>query len=148
MFVSKNQFYIFVACFVFGAVCGVVFGLTGIFRRVIKNKIFHFIGDIIFISLFSMLFSIYSYKMEFSNLRAYMLLGVLLGFISYLKSFHIILANLIKKFYNIIKAKIKIQKVKKYDRRKSKKNDSGNNGGGSASARDLARNHGISNNFN
>ncbi len=148
MFVSKNQFYIFIACFVFGAFCGFVFGTTELFRRGIKKKVFHFITDLIFVSGFSVLFSIYSYKMNFSNLRAYMFLGVLLGFIAYLKSFNIILANLLKKFYNIIKPKIKRRKVKRHDRRKSKKGDSGNNGRGSAPSNNFARNHGVSNDFN
>ena len=148
MFVSKNQFYIFVACFVFGVICAFIFAFLGLFNKVIKNKIFRFIADVILISAFSVLFSIYSYKMSFSNLRAYMLLGVLIGFICYLKSFHIILANLSKKFYNIIKQKIILNKVKKNDRRKSKKSDSGNNGGGSTPSRHLARNNGISNDFN
>ena len=148
MFVSKNQFYIFVACFVFGAFCGLIFGLTGVFRRIVKKKWFIFLTDLILISIFSVLFSIYSYKMNFSNLRAYMLLGVLAGFIAYLKSFNIILANLIKKFYNIIKPKIKRLKERRYDRRKSKKGDSGNNGRGSSPSSIFARNHGVSNDFN
>ena len=148
MFVSKNQFYIFIACFLFGAICGLIFGATSIFSRLIKNKFFCFFSDIISISAFAVLFSIYSYKMNFSNLRAYMLLGVFIGFICYVKSFHIILANLLKKFYNIIKPKNKQKRVDKNDRRKSKKGDSGNNGRGSASARDFARNNGVSNDFN
>ena len=148
MFVSKNQFYIFVACFVFGAVCGIIFSLTGIFRRIVKNKFVYFITDLIFVSAFSVLFSIYSYEMNFSNLRAYMLLSVLLGFIAYLKSFNIILANLVKKFYNIIRPKIKRQKGKRYDRRKGKKSYSGNDGRGSAPSSDFARIDVVSNDFN
>ena len=147
MFVTKNQFYIFVACFAFGAFCGVIFSVASIFNKAIKNKIACFFIDIILMCLYSVLFSIYSYKFNFSDLRAYMLFGILIGFIAYLKSFHIILAKLLKKIYNIINLKIKMLRVRRNDRRKSKKSDSGINGGGSPSISNTDFYHGVPNNF-
>ena len=75
-------------------------------------------------------------------------IGVFIGVIAYTKSLHILLAKLLKKFYNICKQKIKKLKGKENDRNKSKKDDNSNDGGGSASTRNLAIHYGLSNDFN
>ena len=149
MFVTANQFYVFIACLSFGSIVGVIFSFVELIKYLVKKTVvikvlIDFFAFVIVLGLYI----IYSFNMHFPSFRLYMVLGVFLGIFAYKKSFHIILAKFLKKIYNIIKPKIKKLKVKRHDRRKSKKNDSGNDSGGSASARDIARNHGVSNNFN
>ena len=85
MFVTKNQFYVFLACVAFG---------------VFLACLLCCIIELFFWAFSSLIFSYYSHILCFPNFRPYMLIGVLCGFFGYLKSFHIILAKITKKFYN------------------------------------------------
>jgi len=129
VFVSFNQFYVVIACFAFGAVSGVFFSLALPVRKFIKNKYVNAMLDFgIFVAI-SVLYIIYQYALSFPSFRAYMLFGVFLGLVCYLKSFHIILAKALKKLYNRC---IKKKKVKINDRRKKEKANSLVNRRGSA----------------
>ena len=145
MFVSLNQFYIFLACVMFGALGGIIFSLFSLIKFFIKNKIFHAISDIVCMVILSVVFSDFSYKNNFPNIRVYMLLGVFLGLFMYLKSFHRILAKFIKKLYNITIQKFRKGKGKENDRNKSKKVNSGINSGGSIAIIYPSDNNGLSN---
>jgi len=147
MFLSQNQFYVFLACVTFGAFGGILFSLFSIVKTFAKSKIFDAITDVLCMIILSLAFSVFSYKLNFPNLRIYMLVGAMIGLTTYLKSFHRILAKFAKKFYNIIVQKFKINKGKKNDRNKSEKVDSGINGGGSIATLHLGGNNGLSNDF-
>ncbi len=132
MLVTKNQFYVFIACIAFGAVSGLVFGGLAIFKIALKNKILRFLLDIVGGIIVGGLFVYYAFKMNFPTLRVYMFVGVLLGLIGYFKSFNILLAKSIEKIYNICKLKkvkkrndrIKVQKTnRRRNRRRGYIND-------------------------
>ena len=123
MFVTKYQIYIFIACVGFGGVCGVFYGLFDLLRLFVKTKIINDALDVLLFITLAFCFAVFSHVLEFSNLRAYMLFGVFLGFLCYLKSFHILLAKSIKKFYNIIDKKIYKFKKAQNDRKQVKKNN-------------------------
>ena len=147
MFVTLNQFYIFLACVTFGAFSGLFFSLFSVLKAFIKSKVFEIIIDIFLMFSLSIAFSIFSYKNHLPNIRIYMLAGVLIGLSMYLKSFHRILANFAKKFYNIITHKLNKGKGKVNDRNKSKKSYSGLNGRSSVATLYSSDNNGLSNDF-
>lgn len=122
MFVTANQFGVFVACFSIGGVCGALFSISALFKFVIKSVKLSWIFDVFAFILTSVIYVYTSHKLNFPNYRAYMTVGVFVGIFVYLKSFHILLAKSTKKIYNIIKTKI--AKVR-HDRIKDKKVDSG-----------------------
>ena len=111
MFVSRGQFFVFIACVAFGGVCGILFSAAGALKFFVKNKIVKNLFDFITFLLVCFLYFIFAYKMRFPNFRFYMVLGVFLGIFMYIKSFHIILAKFVKKMYNVII--IKREKTKK-----------------------------------
>lgn len=106
MFVSKHQIFIFIACLSFGAIYGIIYSFLSGIKFFIKNRIINGILDVLFCLSFGFLFVLYSYIMNFTNFRFYMFIGLMVGFILYLKSFHIILAKYCKKIYNIIYKKL------------------------------------------
>ena len=103
MFVTYNQLYVFLACFSFGVFCGVVYSPITFFKSLIKIKAIQILIDVLFFTTVSFFYVLLSYKLKFPSLRFYMVFGVFSGLFSYMKSFHIILANFNKKLYNIIK---------------------------------------------
>jgi len=132
MLVSKNQFYVFIACVAFGAVCGLIFGVLSIFKCFFKSKILKFFPDVISGILSGLIFILYTYLFNFPNLRVYMLVGFFLGLVGYFKSFNIILAKSAEKIYNVYKLKkvkrkhdrIKVQKIScRYNSRRGNVND-------------------------
>ena len=126
MFVTANQIYVFLACVSFGGCTGVLFTASYFIKYAIKRTYLKFIPDVISFVAVGILYVFYSYYACFSNLRIYMLFGIIVGIILYFKSFHIILAKILKKTYNILKRK----KVKTNDDGiENKKADSCDNGG-------------------
>ena len=112
MFVSNGQFYVFVACVAFGGITGVLFTFSKIFKNLAKNNFLKIIFDVIAFLVLSFFYILFSNKLCFPSFRTYMVLGVLVGIIIYLKSFHIILAKTLKKIYNIIYKKFLRKKRK------------------------------------
>jgi hypothetical protein len=105
MFVSANQIYVFIACVFFGGTVGVLFSLSSLIKSKIKNEWLKLVPDVASFIITAFFYVLYAYKMNFPNLRLYMVLGVLIGIIAYFKSFHLLLAKFIKMAYNIIKRK-------------------------------------------
>ena len=129
MFVTANQIYVFLACVSFGGCVGILFSFINGIKFLIKKDLFKIIIDVLAFVIIAILYVIFSYRVKFPSLRLYMIAGVLMGIVIYCKSFHRILAKIVKKAYNIIKI-IKNKKVKtKDDGRKDKKTDSCGNGG-------------------
>ena len=118
MFVSNGQFYVFIACVCFGGIGGVFFSISNLFKSLTKKYTLKIIFDIIAFCLLSFLYVLFSHTLSFPSFRAYMVLGVFVGIFIYLKSFHIILAKILKKIYNIIDKKILRKNKSKHDRRK------------------------------
>ncbi len=148
MLVTKNQFFVFIACIAFGGFGGLLLSFVNVLSLLLKKKVVNFIFSIVALSIVGVLFSYYSYAMFFPNARVYMIIGVLIGIYLYYKSFYIILAKILKKFYNICKQKIINRKGKQNDRNKSKKNDSGNHGWRSSIIGDIVVNNDLSDDFN
>ena len=150
MFVTANQFYVFVACFSFGGAFGVVFNVSNIIKKPF-NKISP-IFDVLSFIFMGILFRIYSNLLQFPNFRAYMVVGVVLGVVAYKKSFYIILAKCLQKIYNKIEYKYVILKEKKKrkktnDGTKVQKGNSRVNGRCSSTRFGFGFRHDVSNNI-
>ena len=117
MFVTFNQFYVFIASVAFGGIGGLLYSPILLLRRKIDNLLFKFLLDTIYFLALSILFLFYGFLFKFPSLRAYMILGVFIGIILYVKSFHNILAKVTKKVYNIFR-KIFVLRKRTDDRRK------------------------------
>ena len=97
MFVSKNQFAIFIICVFFGGLAGVLFQILSCFKIKIKNNyIWHLINVFLYV-IVGFLFVLGSNLYNFPTFRWYMIAGFLIGKTLYRKSLGIILANFIKK---------------------------------------------------
>ena len=109
------QVYIFIICLFCGVVSGVVYDILYIARcslcgvdksaYTVKDRVFLIICDLFYCLAFATGFIFVSVLFDFENLRAYMLIGCALGAFIYLKSFHIIVAFLVRKVYNVIVSK-------------------------------------------
>lgn len=102
MFVTNGQFFVFLACFAFGGISGILFSLFNILKAIIKCNFIRDIIDFFVFVIIALLFVLYQKRMFFPNLRIYMFVGVFLGMICYFKSFNFTLANFVKKIYNNI----------------------------------------------
>ena len=118
MFVSANQFYVILACLSFGVVWGVVFSFLSLIKRKIKIVYLSVLLDILFFVLLSGSYVLYSHWAGFPSIRAYMPLGVLLGICLYMKSFHLILAKVLKMTYNKYVRKLTAKRKTKDERGK------------------------------
>lgn len=101
MFVTAKQFYIFLACVSLGVVLGVIYSLVSPIKKLVKLYPLAILLDIIFFVFTAFCYVKVSYEYNFPSLRFYMIIGVFVGVIGYIKSFNIILAKLVKKVYNI-----------------------------------------------
>ncbi len=135
MFVTANQFNVFIACVAFGAVFSFPFFILRAIYEDINSRIIKGIADIIVFAVFSAGYILFSYYANFPSVRFYMPCGVILGAYAAYKSFYIILAKRLKKLYNKIELKFKRKKTVKNenDGRKIKKSNRRRNGGRGAS---------------
>ena len=117
MFVSKNQFFIFLACIGIGVVGKILTLILDLTKTKRKHKIIKIIIDVISFVIISLMYQFISYKNNFPSLRAYMSVGVVVGMYLCDKSLNIILAKLIKKIYNITEQIFKIKKRSTNDRK-------------------------------
>lgn len=117
MFVSKGQFIVFCSCVSFGAFAGIIYGFLNTYSFFLKNKGVKLAFDVLIFSIISICFVLYSSVQKLPNLRFYMILGVFLGVLIYIKTFHYILAKNLKKIYNIFSEK----RIKKKCLKKQKK---------------------------
>lgn len=105
------QIFVFIICLCCGILSGVVYDVLYIARCILcgvkkeaytaKDKIFTAVCDIIYFLIFAVGFVFISVMFDFGEFRLFMLLGCALGALLYLKSFHIIVAFLVNKVYNI-----------------------------------------------
>ncbi len=119
MFLTLNQLYVFICSIGIGVFFGAIFSFISFFLRKNSNGILKNLIYIIIFVLFSIIYIIVSYKLNFPNFRLYMIFGIMLGGFLYYKSLYIILAKCVKLAYNKC---IKINKgIALNDRRKNKK---------------------------
>ncbi|MDE6505072.1 MAG: spore cortex biosynthesis protein YabQ [Clostridia bacterium] len=122
------RIYIFIICLFCGVISGIVYDVLYVARACLcgvekqnytaKDKIFIIAADLLYCLAFAAGFVFVSVMFDFETLRFYMLAGCVLGALVYLKSFHIIVAFLVKKAYN----KFTVYKEKKSGRSKEKPN--------------------------
>ncbi len=141
MFVTKNQFYVFVAALAFGIISAIPYGIFCTVTK--KNKVLKSLFDSLYFSGLVPLFVWYTYSLDFSNLRVYTLVGFFCGFVLYTKSFNDILAKWLVMCYNktIKKSVDKLIgkfKVKKHARTKEKKHNNRHDRNGGIATRDTA----------
>ncbi len=118
MYVSSNQFYVFLACVSFGAVWGGLFSVLSLLKTKIKIIYFKALLDVLFFVLLSGTYGLYSHWAHFPSLRAYMPIGVITGIYLYMKSFHLILAKALKMAYNKYVRKLTQKRITKDERGK------------------------------
>lgn len=117
MFVTKNQFFIFLCCISIGAIGKMLsFGFLKIKSKsnILLLKI---LFDVLTYLLITFLFIFTSFYFKFPSVRAYMILGIMIGIILYDKSLKIILAKLTKRIYNIIEQILRIKRKHTNDRK-------------------------------
>lgn len=118
MFVTSNQFYLFVLCVFIGNIVGIIYSLFSGVKGVLNNAYLKNLIDFLFVIVSAFIFVLLSHKFFFPSFRIYMLVGLLVGYYLYLKSFYIILAKFSKKLYNKIRKKLFVKITLK--RRKNK----------------------------
>lgn len=119
MFVTENQFFIFISCVAFGGVSGVAFTVFDCFKFFLKNPIFRIFPDAVAFLAVTVGYVFYSYYLRFPDFRIYMPIGVLVGIFLYMKSLRLLLAYLLKTVYN----KLRVNMEKRYDKFKTNKAD-------------------------
>ncbi|MGN0806884.1 MAG: spore cortex biosynthesis protein YabQ [Candidatus Coproplasma sp.] len=117
------QAFILLTCILCGAASGVLYDVLYIARTIVcgvdkqkytlKDKIFTLICDLIYFAVFAAAFIYLCVCFDFYQLRAYMLVGLALGVLIYLKSFHLCIAFLIKTVYNKITKGIRSKRFKR-----------------------------------
>lgn len=122
MFVSYGQIFVFLACVTVGCTSGIFLSFSQCLKRLITNRAVGVLLDITAFIAVTITYLFLSFSWGFPSVRAYMIVGVIVGLWGYMKSFHIILAKSAVLVYNISVRYIKIRKVRqKNDRGKTKK---------------------------
>lgn len=115
MFVTANQIFEFLVCIYAGLLSGIIYDIFYAIKQFCGGKKFDIILDIVFFVVFALIYIFVSFIFEFPVFRLYMFLSAQLGLLMYIKSFHILFANAVKKIYN----KLKRIREKKHGRRKA-----------------------------
>ena len=110
---ALNQLYVFIACVALGGVFGILFSVSRLIYSATGNRIIKTITDIVTCIICTFAYLIYSYTLKFPSFRVYMPVGVFAGIAAYMKSFHIIVANLMQMAYNRIREKIRLSTKRK-----------------------------------
>ncbi len=113
MFVTKNQFFVFIACIAIGGVGGIFFTVAKFIKFFIKNSRLKMLPDIAAFCVFTAWYVWISFNLQFPSQRIYMTAGVLVGLLLYFKSFNFILDLWLKKLYNIFIKKLTALKIKR-----------------------------------
>ena len=116
MFVTANQFYVFISCVFLGVFLGLPLSFVKFVNFLVKNKILTNVLYVIYFINLSLAYVYFAHALYFPSFRIYMIIGVLLGLFAYMKSLHFILAKLVEKLYNRIskkhKEKLKNDRIK------------------------------------
>ncbi|MGN1373417.1 MAG: spore cortex biosynthesis protein YabQ [Candidatus Coproplasma sp.] len=130
------QAFILLTCILCGAVSGILYDVLYVARVIVcgvdrqsytvKDKIFTFFCDFIYFAVFAGIFVYVCVCFDFYELRLFMLIGLAVGVLIYLKSLHSAIAFLIKKVYNYFNKRIRERRVSN-ERRKAQQSSGGNN---------------------
>ena len=116
MFVSKNQFVVFIVCVFFGSVAGLISEIFLPLKN--KNKFLCHLIDVVLYFVYAVFFIVVAHLIYFPTLRAYMIIGFFTGKVLYSKSLGIILAKFVKKSYNNLNIKLLKRRKRLYDGKK------------------------------
>ena len=143
-FEADGQFYYAIISLATGYLSGV---LTFIFEvpRLLKNKIIRLICAIVRAAIAAVLFVAVKYYYNFPDLRFYMPICFLLGFITYKKTFAQIIAIFAEKLYNKLTKNFNLWRKRINDAREKKKNSRRKHGGNGYAAVHSYRGYDISN---
>ena len=125
MFVSLNQFYFFMQSVFIGVLTAFLYEPISLFKTFVKNKIIGCAVDVAFCVVPFLIYLDLSLKFSFPCFRAYMFLGVVLGFFIERKSFNKMLA---KVYFVVYNKTISFIRRKNRDGRKETKIGSGSYG--------------------
>ena len=100
MFATANQLYFFIESVFMGVITAFLYEPIRLVKSLIKTKFIGQIIDVLYAIIPLLIYLNLSLKFCFPDVRAYMLLGVLLGFIIENKSFHKTLAKVYSLVYN------------------------------------------------
>ena len=103
MFSSSGQFFILLACVGFGYVSGVILTIDFALKKLFYNFFLRNILDLCSFLTLCFFFVLYTNFFNFPSFRVFMAIGVLIGLILYIESFHFILAKTCKIVYNKVK---------------------------------------------
>lgn len=110
-----NEVFTFLySCLLGGVIC-VIFDFFRVIRICIKcHSVFVFIQDIIFFIITTVLISAFTVLLGDGNFRAFILFGVIIGFVLYFFTISLFLMNLLKRIVNAIKRLLKklLNKIK------------------------------------
>ncbi|MBQ8726598.1 MAG: spore cortex biosynthesis protein YabQ [Clostridia bacterium] len=133
MFVSQNQIYYFAECLFIGVISGFIYEIYYFIKLFFKRDFIKQAIDFCFFIVPTALYFKLSEIFLFPDFRAYMFLGVFLGFLLYCISFHKLLAKFSQTVYN---KTISFIRRKRRDRKqKEKLNDRGYGNSGNNSFR-------------
>lgn len=127
MFVSKWQVYYFAECLFIGVVSALASETLTVFLIAFKNKIFRHAAEFASFVVVAVVYFYASLYFKFPSVRAYMIVGVLLGFRLERATVGKTLAKYLETCYN--KA-VKSLRRKAYDRKKNAKTRFVRHGGG------------------
>lgn len=91
------QFYVFIVCFAFGAITGVLYEPISFLKGKYKNFKVWLAPDFLFCALFCFLFLSVAYFFRFPDFRGYMLIGLFSGILAENKSLHYYLQKTYKR---------------------------------------------------
>ena len=112
---SAGQFSVFLLCTALGFLGGVAYEPFAVLKRLVGKKV-GIATDILFFLFFSVTFIFAANFLRFPSVRVYFYLGILLGWIIYLKSFHNLVAFFKKVCYNRVVKRRKSTKETKTKR--------------------------------
>lgn len=106
------EIFIFLICACLGILSGFVYDILYVARSAVcgihkeaytvKDKLFTAAADILYLIILTAAYIFISVVFDFYEPRLYMILGVAIGVILYLKSIHIFVAFCVKRVYNSI----------------------------------------------
>ncbi len=95
-----NELLTFLHCALIGVMCGFLYDALYFIRSLYRKRWLRILCDFLFCMEFAVLYVFFAVILGFEALRFYHLLGCVLGFFLYLKSFHKIVAFFSEKLYN------------------------------------------------
>ncbi len=107
MFETSEHFFEFLSCVFSGVVSGIFYEFFYLLKVIFNKNFINIILDVIYLTLASFICRFLFFHYNLSNFRLFYFIGVILGLVIYLNSFHNIIAFSINLVYNKINNFIK-----------------------------------------